>query len=47
MINRKRNPVAWALLLTELDEAREHFEHLIETMTRFFSRFPGDLEPVG
>ena len=32
MINKKENPVSWALLLTELDEAREHLESLITEM---------------
>lgn len=28
MINEKDEPVAWALLIAELDEAREHLESL-------------------
>ena len=32
MINNNQNPVAWALLLTELDEAREHLDSLTEKM---------------
>lgn len=34
MINNKENPVAWALLLTELDEAREHIEELTNKMNK-------------
>ncbi len=34
MINEKENPVAWAMLLTELDEAREHLEALINQMSK-------------
>jgi hypothetical protein len=33
MINERDNPVAWAMLLTELDEAREHLEALIKQMS--------------
>jgi hypothetical protein len=33
MINNKENPVAWAMLITELDEAREHLEDLINEMS--------------
>ena len=29
MINSKEHPVAWPLLLVELDDAREHLEQLI------------------
>jgi len=32
MINRNDNPVAWPLLLQELDEAKEHLENLINQM---------------
>lgn len=32
MINNKENPVQWPLLLCELDDAREHFEELIDQM---------------
>lgn len=32
MINRNENPVAWALLLTGLDDAREHLEGLVNEM---------------
>jgi hypothetical protein len=34
MINNKDNPVAWALLVTELDEAREHLESLSNEMVK-------------
>lgn len=34
MINNKDNFVAWALLLTDLDEAREHLEVLINEMNQ-------------
>jgi hypothetical protein len=34
MINQKDHYVAWALLLTEMDEAREHLQDLIEKMHR-------------
>ncbi|MEZ5478937.1 MAG: hypothetical protein R3E95_16100 [Thiolinea sp.] len=34
MINNKENPVAWALLLAELDEAREHIEELTNKMNK-------------
>lgn len=33
MINEKENPVAWAMLLTELDEAREHLDALINQIS--------------
>jgi hypothetical protein len=32
VINEKENPVEWAMLITELDEAREHLDSLIKTM---------------
>lgn len=32
MINEKDNPVEWAMLITELDEAREHLDALIKSM---------------
>lgn len=32
MINKTENPVSWTLLLTELDEAREHLESLTNKM---------------
>lgn len=32
MINEKDNPVAWALLLMDLDEAREHLESMVNQM---------------
>lgn len=32
MINNNENPVAWAMLLIELDEAREHLEALVAEM---------------
>ncbi|MGB5536991.1 MAG: hypothetical protein WBN08_13930, partial [Thiogranum sp.] len=32
MISNAKEPVAWALLLTELDEAREHLEKLVNVM---------------
>lgn len=32
MINNKSNPVEWAMLVTELDEAREHLESLTNSM---------------
>ncbi|MCA9467706.1 MAG: hypothetical protein KC643_19980 [Nitrospira sp.] len=32
MINKNDNPVAWALLLTELDEAHKHLESLTTAM---------------
>lgn len=32
MINKSENPASWTLLLTELDEAREHLEGLIDKM---------------
>ena len=34
MINAHEHPVAWAMLLTELDEAREHLDDLVNTMHR-------------
>ena len=34
MINNKDNPVAWALLVTNLDEAREHLESLTNEMVK-------------
>ena len=32
MINSKDNPTEWALLISELDEAKEHLEELTEEM---------------
>lgn len=32
MLNNNDHPVAWALLICELDEAREHLEKLIDRM---------------
>ena len=32
MINEQDNPVAWALLVQDLDEAREHLAALIDQM---------------
>jgi hypothetical protein len=32
MINQRENPVAWALLLYELEDACEHLENLVHTM---------------
>ncbi|HMC13400.1 MAG TPA: hypothetical protein VKG67_03550, partial [Gallionellaceae bacterium] len=32
MVNKEENFVSWALLLDELDEAREHLEDLINKM---------------
>ena len=32
MIDNENHPVAWALLIAELDEAREHMESLINEM---------------
>ncbi len=32
MINEKEHPVEWAMLLTELDDAREHLESLLKEM---------------
>ncbi|MES2676675.1 MAG: hypothetical protein V4660_20730 [Pseudomonadota bacterium] len=32
MINNDENPVAWALMLMELDEAKEHLEKLTNQM---------------
>jgi hypothetical protein len=32
MINANENPVAWPLLLMQLDDAREHLEDLIQKM---------------
>jgi hypothetical protein len=34
MINSKDNTVAWALLITNLDEAREHLESLTREMAQ-------------
>ena len=34
MINNKENPVQWALLLDELDDAREHLTKLIDEMNK-------------
>jgi len=34
MINKKENPVSWALLLMELDEAREHLDTLVDEMNK-------------
>jgi len=34
MISNSDSPVAWAMLLTELDEARDHLESLIGKMTK-------------
>ncbi|MCC6695915.1 MAG: hypothetical protein IT365_09840 [Candidatus Hydrogenedentes bacterium] len=34
MISQDDNPVAWALLLYELDEAREHLGKLIDELSR-------------
>ena len=33
MINAKEHPVAWAALITELDEAREHLEGIVEKLS--------------
>ena len=33
MINENESPVEWAMLLTELDDAKEHLESLIKSMT--------------
>ncbi len=33
MINEKDNPVEWAMLRYELDDAREHIETLLKDMT--------------
>ena len=33
MINESRHPVEWALLIAELDEAREHLENLVSELT--------------
>jgi len=32
MINNKENPIQWPLLVSELDDAREHVEKLIDKM---------------
>jgi hypothetical protein len=32
VINNKNNPVAWPLLLSELDEARDHLESLVKEL---------------
>ena len=32
MINQKNNPVSWALLITELEEAQEHLGSLVDKM---------------
>ena len=32
MINQNKNPVEWALLVTGLDDAREHLDSLTSTM---------------
>ena len=34
MINYKDNPAAWALLVTQLDEAREHLQNLTSEMVK-------------
>lgn len=34
MINEKQNPVEWALIIMELDEAKEHIESLVSEMTQ-------------
>ena len=34
MINEKDHPVAWVLLISELDEAREHLEELAREMSQ-------------
>ena len=34
MINQQEHSVSWALLLAELDEAREHLEELVDKMNR-------------
>lgn len=34
MINARDHYVAWAMLVTELDEAREHLQDLIDTLAR-------------
>ncbi|MGB7208813.1 MAG: hypothetical protein WBD27_09165 [Pyrinomonadaceae bacterium] len=33
MINEKDNPVEWAILIYELDDAREHLETLLKEMS--------------
>lgn len=33
VINQENNPVGWAMLITELDEAREHLEALVDQMS--------------
>lgn len=32
MIDRTQHPEAWAFFMTELDDAREHLSHLIESL---------------
>lgn len=32
MINKEQTPVEWAMLMYELDDAREHLENMIEEM---------------
>ncbi len=32
MINKNTNPVAWALMLAEIDEAQEHLRNLMNRM---------------
>jgi len=34
MINKTKHYVAWALLLTELDDAKEHLESLTQKMLK-------------
>jgi hypothetical protein len=34
MINAKQHPVGWAGLLTELDDAREHLQSLLDKMQK-------------
>ncbi len=34
MINERTNPVAWALLLAELDEAKDHLAALADLMAK-------------
>lgn len=34
MIDNEKNPVEWALMLFDLDEARKHLEDLIDQMSR-------------
>lgn len=33
MINNEQHPLAWALLLTELEDTGEHLTHLIDQMS--------------